>query len=188
MGAEMLRDLDRRRPERAGRAVDRRSGCPRRRLRRAGSRAPASRRRRRRPPPRSSGSPACARSARSRRGRRTRRARRTSAPGRRPRRRSRTRSRPARPPPRLRRDPRPGFATVAAATRRPAARGPGWAPDVRVRLADGRCPHPDEQLAIARHGPLDLLDVQDLRRPVPILHDSPHQAAPTSSRRRLFTR
>ena len=54
------------------------------------------------------------------------------------------------------------------------------APDVRVGLADRGCPHPNEHLAITRHRPLDLLDVQDLGRPVSILHDGSHHALSVS--------
>ena len=51
---------------------------------------------------------------------------------------------------------------------------------VRVGLADGGRSHPDEHLASAGHRPLDLLDVQDLRRPVAILDDGPHHAVSLS--------
>ena len=50
-----------------------------------------------------------------------------------------------------------------------------WAPDVRVGLTDGRGADVDQHLTGGRHGPFDLLDVEDVGWPVSILDDGTHQ-------------
>ena len=56
----------------------------------------------------------------------------------------------------------------------------GLAREVAVRPVDGRRVDPDEHLVVVRDGPLDVLEPQHLRRPVAVVDDGSHRAAPRS--------
>ena len=51
------------------------------------------------------------------------------------------------------------------------------ATDVAVGLRDRRRANPDEDLVVGRDGRLDLVDPQDVRRPVAVVDDGPHAPA-----------
>src|SRR5205814_8543234 len=55
-----------------------------------------------------------------------------------------------------------------------------------VAPVDARRVHLDEDLLVGRHGPLDLLEPQNLRWPVLVVHDRSHRARPPSTVRTTF--
>ena len=93
---------------------------------------------------------------------------------RRPRRRARTRARPRRPPRPCRRTPCPGRVLRTHDARDEAADDDVGAAQASVGTGHRGGVHPNKQLIVGWHGPIDLHHALDLGRPYRVVHDRPH--------------